>query len=174
MFGIKKCEECKQKSEEEIFDVYKEKRKIDKIKLHAKYISCISVGIVVWLVATGTAKNDEFAGWMSFASTITSIILSVIAIILSITGESKTDAIKNDLSDTARKLDNVAGGMNKSMDNTKELIEQLGKQIKVLEEKVDKVPERVNAYKNTNVTYSETENKEVRSNVHWGGNNEEG
>lgn len=135
MFGIKRCYECKEKTEEEKFNVYKVKREIDRVKLHAKYISCISVGIVIWLIATGNAENPEFSGWISFASTVTSIILSVIAIILSITGESKTEAIKNDLSETARKIDEVADKMNVEMleanQGIKELITQLDEKIKI-------------------------------------------
>ena len=133
---------------------YEIKIKCVKTKLHSRYIACIAAGIVIWLLATGEANTAEFSAWISFASTIASIILSVVAIILSITGESKTDAIKNDLAETARKLDGIADKMNKEMAGTnndiRELIKQLGVQIEILQEKVDKVPEKVDKYTKTN------------------------
>lgn len=177
MFGIKRCYECKEKTEEEKFNVYKAKREIDRVKLHAKYISCISVGIVIWLIATGNAENPEFSGWISFASTVTSIILSVIAIILSITGESKTEAIKNDLSETARKIDEVADKMNVEMleanQGIKELITQLDEKIKNLQIQVDKVPENVaekvtNTYSKTNNNATKNTRREINNKKEWG------
>ena len=74
---------CKDYNEFEI------KLKCAKAKLHSRYIVCISIGILVWLVATGEANTKEFSSWISFASTVASIILSVIAIIMSITEKEK-------------------------------------------------------------------------------------
>lgn len=167
------CNDCtKNTDKKEDFKEYTILRRLDRIKLHAKYISCISLGIVVWLIATGTYDNSYFPEWVSFASTITSIILSVVAIILSITGESKTDAIKTDLSETAKKLDNVTDRIDKEMfganQETKELIKELERQIAILQDKVDKVPEQVNQYTKNSVSQSNYENREVNNRDDWG------
>ena len=77
MFGV--CREenkgscpCKDYNEYEI------KLKCAKTKLHSRYIAFIAMGIVIWMLATGDANSPEFSDWISFASTIASIILSVI------------------------------------------------------------------------------------------------
>lgn len=161
---------CKQ------YDEYEIKLKCMKTKLHSRYIACISVGILTWVLATGQANTKDFADWISFASTITSIILSVTAIILSITGEGKTDAMRGQMEETARKLDNVASNMSKeTAEANKEisqLINQLDEQIKILQEKVDKVPEQVSKYSKTNTTYTNTRKKSVKNQLNWGENNE--
>ena len=168
------CNECsKHQNADDTFKEYKILRKMDRIKLHSRYILCISLGIVVWLVATGTYNNKLFPDWVSFASTITSIVLSVIAIIMSITGESKTDAIKNDLSETARKLDTVVNQLNQDMSGTnkdiRDSISQLDEQIKILQDKVDKVPEQViSKYTRNNTSRPYTRNFISKNNMGWG------
>ena len=158
------------------YDEYELKLKCMRTKLHCRYIACIATGIVIWLITTGTSSNEKFPELISFASTITSIILSVIAIIMSITGESKTDVMRNQMEETAKKLDVVTNELRKDMDTAngdiRNLISQLDKQIKILQDKVDKVPEQVNQYKNTNRTYSNTKNKTIGNNSDWGIKNE--
>ncbi len=160
----------------EDYTEYEIKLKCVKAKLHSRYIACISIGILVWIVATGEANTKEFSSWISFASTVASIILSVIAIIMSITGEGKTDAMREQMEETACKLDNVANNMSEETAKTNreisQLINQLGDQIKILQEKVDKVPEQVNNYSKTNKTYKNTQKKSNRNQLQWGENNE--
>ena len=69
---------CKDQNEYEL------KLRCMKAKIHSIYIASIAAGIVIWALATGQANSEEFSSWISFASTITSIILSVIAIFMSI------------------------------------------------------------------------------------------
>ena len=83
---------------------YELKLKCMRTKLHSKYIAFISIAIVIWIVATGEANTEQFSEWISFASTITSIILSVIAIILSITGEGKTDVVRDKIEEAVKKI----------------------------------------------------------------------
>lgn len=113
--------------------------KIDnlRLKIHAKYIAFISLGIVVWMVATGTANNSEFSDWLSFASTLTSIILSVIAIFMSISGESKTEGIRNQMEETAYRLDNAVDDVSNANEEIKSSIIELQKKIDSMSEKVD-------------------------------------
>ena len=93
---------CKDQNEYEL------KIKCMKTKLHSIYIACIATGIVIWSLATGKANNAEFSSWISFASTITSIILSVIAIFMSISGESKTDSMRDKMEEASKKLEKTA------------------------------------------------------------------
>ena len=104
---------------------FKIRLECEKPKLHSKYIACISIGIVVWLVETGKANTEEFSSWISFASTVASIILSVIAIIMSITGEGKTDAMRNQMEDTAKKLEVAAKAIENANKDNQENIKEL-------------------------------------------------
>lgn len=127
------------KRPDEDFDKYKILRQDEKIRLHAKYIACISLGVVIWLITTGTANNEEFTGWVSFASTITSIVLSVIAIILSITGETKTDVMRSQMENTADKLEQNAIAIDVANKKNEENIRDLKENILVLQRKIEQM-----------------------------------
>ena len=116
---------------------FKIRLECEKTKLHSKYIACISIGIVVWLVETGKANTEEFSSWISFASTVASIILSVIAIIMSITGEGKTDAMRNQMEDTAKKLEVAAKAIENANKDNQENIKELKENILLLQEKIE-------------------------------------
>lgn len=85
------------------FEEYEIKIKCIKTKLHARYLAAIAIGICIWQFA-GTTDSDAFIAQFSFASTIASIILSVLAIIMSITGEGKTEHIKDQLHESAKDI----------------------------------------------------------------------
>lgn len=128
MMGLKWCDknsncECKD------FNEYEIKLNCAKTKLHSRYIAAIAAGIVIWSLATGDANTEEFSAWISFASTIASIILSVIAIILSITGEGKTDVMREKIEVAVRKLEgtahNIEDANRKSIDNIEELKKEM-------------------------------------------------
>lgn len=128
--GEQECT-CKDYTEYEI------RLKCVKAKLHSRYITCISIGILVWLVATGAANTKEFSAWISFASTVASIILSVIAILMSITGENKTDAMRNQMEDTAKKLEVAAKAIENANKDNQENIKELKENILLLQEKIE-------------------------------------
>ena len=116
---------------------YEMRLKCVKTTLHSRYIACIAIGIVIWTLATGKANTSEFSSWISFASTIASIILSVVAIIMSITGEAKTDAIRNQMEEATYRLDKAVDNItaaNKSIDKS---INDLQRKIEIMSEKVD-------------------------------------
>lgn len=118
-----------------------EKIKYEKQKIHCRYISCICIAISIWLITTSTYKQSGFIEQISFASTITSIILSVIAIILSITGEGKTEGIRNQMMETTQELRNTVKtvqGINKGVESS---LEELKKGLNELQEKIDTIPD---------------------------------
>lgn len=110
---------------------FDENKEIDK-KVYSKtqlrfYISIVIivvlVGIIIWLFSI---HNDEnFVSHFSFASTITSIVLSVLAIFMSVSGESKTQAIRDkiereadEIMETTRRWDDR---MKAILDNTNDI-----------------------------------------------------
>lgn len=168
MFEIKKCKECQKtlpKTNEE-FNIRLENAKI---KLHIKYICFIATTVLIWLITTGTAKDKEFTSWVSFASTIASIILSVLAIIMSITGENKSEAARNQLEDTSKKIDRAVEEMNSINNDTQENITSVKESINLLDQKIESMDGHLLSYT------KENSNKDVRSqnnfqrNVEWSG-----
>lgn len=136
------------------------------MKLHLRYITGISLGIVVWMVASGAANNTEFSSWISFASTVTSIILSVIAIIMSITGESKTDAMRNQMEETAQKLEETANAIEAANKKNEENINELKENIHILQEKVVILQGKTEAYMKNFVANDGSETAKS-SNAEW-------
>ena len=128
-------------SSKEQFDKYDILLKCEKRNLHSRYIACISVAICIWLIVTDTSGNAEFVGQLSLAGTIASIILSVIAIIMSITGEGKTEAIRNQMLETTQELKHTVTSVEQIDEDVKKSIEKLKESIEVLQEKVDRVPD---------------------------------
>ena len=52
------------------FNQYELMLKTEKGKLHSRYIAIICISICVWLIASGSAKDDSFISQLSFASTV--------------------------------------------------------------------------------------------------------
>lgn len=143
MFGwCKEKQECTCKDYTE-FEI---RLKCAKAKLHSRYIACISIGALVWLVATGAANTKEFSSWVSFASTVASIILSVIAIIMSITGENKTDAMRNQMEETAKKLEVTANAIEEANKDNQENIKELKENIVLLQNKIESLQGKTDEY----------------------------
>lgn len=94
--------------------------KVEEAVKHRTYTIMLIISVVLMIIAltVKTSDNVEFVAQISFASTITSIILSVIAIWMSITGERSTSEIKN-------RVEAAADSLTKTTDASKKLSEQL-------------------------------------------------
>ncbi len=117
------------------------KIKCIKAKLHCKYLLVIAVMICVWLFSVKTYNDSTFVSQMSFASTIASIILSVLAIIMSITGEGKTEHIKEQLEDAAKQIKESQNSVEDINESIEENLSQLNLEIKRLGDRIDDIPE---------------------------------
>lgn len=80
----------------------------------------ILICIIIW--ALSTKANDQFVAEFSFAATISSIILSILAIIMSITGESRTAVLRE-------KIEKEADAIEKATDEMKKLLQELERKI---------------------------------------------
>ena len=141
---------CKNRTECEL------KIKSMRLTLHSRYICGIAIGIVIWTLATGKANSPEFSSWISFASTVASIILSVLAIIMSITGEAKTEAMRNQMEDATRMLD-------KAVENITSENEYINRSIAHLQEKIDSMSEKVDNFSKENKEQDLTVKKDLVS-----------
>lgn len=124
------------------YNEYELKIKSMRTKLHSRYIAFIATGIVVWLIATGASSNENFPEWISFASTITSIILSVIAIIMSITGENKTESIRDKLEEATKKLERAAVEIDSANKENIKNIDGLKGGIEELNVRINSIPQK--------------------------------
>ena len=124
------------------FDEYEIKIKCVKTKLHSRYLSIIAIGICIWQFA-GNATEEQFVSQFSFASTITSIILSVLAIIMSITGEGKTEHIKEQLQEAAKNIDKTQKKIKEINDCIENNLKFLNMEVKNLHSEIEKLPETV-------------------------------
>jgi len=167
LFSLETDEECPCSN----YNDYKIKLKCMRMKLHSRYIACISTGIVIWMLATGQANTKEFSNWISFASTIASIILSVIAIILSITGESKTDAMREQMEETAKKLENTADAIGEANRENRKNIYDLQINIEELQYRIENMPTKMTeAFQQYEKLKDETKNNivsNVNNDVKW-------
>ena len=79
----------------------------EKLKLHIKYIVAIALILLFGGIVLATSNQNEFVNQVSFASTITSIILSVIAIWMSISGERSTNDIRISIAESTERLSSI-------------------------------------------------------------------
>lgn len=162
IFGIKKCKNC-EKVPLNNFNEFVLMRENDRIKLHIRYICFIMAGTIIWLIASGTSKNSEFVNWISFSSTITSIILSVLAIIMSITGETKSEAARNQLEETSRKIEKAVNSMRNINTSTEENMTKLRGNIDILRVKIDDMDVHIQEFtKESNVKMENNFNRTTK------------
>lgn len=133
----------------------------EKNKLHIKYLIAIASVISLGSIVLSLCNKDTFVAQVSFASTITSIVLSVIAIWMSISGERTTNDIKIRILESTDRLakttENVEILNNKNesimntqldeLNNVKEKLEAIthsvdtvGEQVTIMQEKVNTAP----------------------------------
>ncbi len=84
----------------------------------------LAVLLLIFALTIRTADNDIFVNQVSFASTITSIILSVIAIWMSISGERQTSEIKEKVVIASDKLADTVNESQKIMKDLKETLKE--------------------------------------------------
>lgn len=83
----------------------------------------ISIALMILALTVKTANDGAFVGQVSFASTVTSIVLSVIAIWMSITGERSTSEIKEKVRDSVDKLTETTNQSTTLTDDLKETLD---------------------------------------------------
>lgn len=125
----------------EDYHYYNEKLKVEKQKLHVKYIAGICIGITAVVLAYRTSEVQTFVNQLSFASTIASIILSVLAIIMSISGEGKTEGIRNQMSETTMELRKTVETVQTINEGVINSLNQLEDGINELQTRIEQIPD---------------------------------
>ena len=93
----------------------------DNLKLHFIYVVTICFIICIGTIIIAAYNQEAFVSQVSFAGTITSIVLSVIAIWLSISGERTTNDIRIKIAESTERLSDTTKNvetLNKNYENT--------------------------------------------------------
>lgn len=90
------------------------KEKYEKGKLHTRYRLIIAGILAVISVAFALGGNENALGQISMASTVSSIILSSIAIFMSISGENKLNYTHDKLVETSDRMSEITGHIEKA------------------------------------------------------------
>ena len=121
--------------------ISEDKMKCEKMKLHTTYICIIAMVFVMSVVILRFCNDSIFKNCISVSSTVTSIILSVIAIILSVTGERTTNEIRNKVGDSVEQLEECTNKSSALAEELTETMQQLNELYKNMNEKiVDQFP----------------------------------
>lgn len=110
----------------------------EKRKLHMKYIIALAAIFCFGSIVLALYNQEAFVGQVSFGCTITSIVLSVIAIWMSISGERSTNDIRIKISESTERLarttqeietlnNSYKENMNTQLTELKDVQEQLSK-----------------------------------------------
>ncbi|WP_238899348.1 hypothetical protein [Clostridium sp. YIM B02500] len=91
-----------------------EEVKYEKMKLHIKYVLGIALTSTSLTIVAACFTKNKFVNEVSFASTVASIILSVIAIIMTIVGENKSENTKDKLINLSEDLEGIVQKIEKT------------------------------------------------------------
>ena len=126
------------------------KEKYEKGILHIRYLFIIAVILAVIGISIALGGSSEALGQISMASTVSSIILSAIAIFMSISGENKLNYTQNTLMDTSDRLssitdniehangllDNAIGKKLSKLDEISDRLERIGQSVNNVEKEI--------------------------------------
>lgn len=101
--------------------------------------------MVVNLFAQQTCANEEFVKEVSFASTISSIILSVIAIIMTVVSNDSISLLLHRFRDLHDDIKEVPTNLKKSLDSIEDSVSQLNK----VETELSELPKLLQSLINT-------------------------
>lgn len=116
-------------------------QKVEEAVKHRTYVFLliISVALLIMALTIKTVSDDVFVDQVSFASTLTSIILSVIAIWMSITGERSANEIRNkvsssvdELKETTEASQNLTADLRETLNNQNEAYDKLNQKLEAI------------------------------------------
>ena len=109
-------------------------RKHSLLKLHMKYVLCIACFLGAVFLTEKLSDADRFGEMLSFAGTVSSIIISIVAIFMSINGEGKNDEIRREMSNSSNKLEETANELDSYLENMLNRIKDLERRVEDVHE----------------------------------------
>lgn len=95
------------------------------LKRDFKYCTAMLILCIVFVATFVMGKEDSILSYISFASTVTSIILSVLAIMMTLFAESKSDTVKGKLENFLDEIDKVSDNTKNQADNLNNIYDQM-------------------------------------------------
>lgn len=128
--------------------------RVDEAVAHRTYIiiMVIAVGLLIMALTIKTVSDTVFVAQVSFASTITSIVLSAIAIWMSITGERSTNEIKTRIMDVTDRLSKTTSDAEGTNEKFKIISDKQMEGFQEITERMNEVLEKMDTI-NTNTSY---------------------
>lgn len=121
-----------------------------KLKLHFTYCGIIAVAIGICLFTVRNYSNSDMAVQFSFGATLVGIVLSVIAIFMSIMGEKDVSSTKDKLVTVSDDLINITKKLNHSMNSINNVL-SMKEEIKLSNQEIlNKLNESINFSGNKN------------------------
>lgn len=114
------------------FDVirydFAQKLELERNRMKSIFLFVISLIFLALAFIITTVGDDDFAKQVSYASTVSSIILSVIAILMSISGEKKTESMRGQLVDSVSRLEKTTRNVEEiNKVHNREIVESIEK-----------------------------------------------
>jgi len=135
------------------------------LKIHGFYIISILIAIIICLAAFQMGDNEKMIEYISFAATISSILLAVIAIIYSFYSNSAMSQSLGSLDSISREVIKNTLQMTEATENLKSKIEEIPTFLKPIEDKADLTNSRLEQLsKNTSVSTPINIDKQVKMN----------
>lgn len=126
------------------------KEKYERVKLHSKYLFIIAGILAVIGFSLAFGRDNVALGQISMASTVSSIILSSIAIFMSISGENKLNYTQNTLMETSDRLFNISNNIEQAnslfdgaIDQKLSKLDEISDRLEKIGQSVDKVEKEV-------------------------------
>lgn len=120
------------------------KEKYEKGKLHTRYLFIIAGILAIIGISIALGENSEALGQISMASTVSSIILSSIAIFMSISGENRLNYTQNTLMDTSDRLSNITDNIEHANDLLDGAIDQKLSKLDEISDRLERIGQSVN------------------------------
>lgn len=114
----------------------------EKLIIHMSYWIIILVLIIISLITTRSYSNESLAEQVAFGGTLSGIILSVIAIIMTLIGETKSDNTKDKLFNLSEDLEEVVEKIQYTTKNLEDTLKSnldVKKQINSLSYSMEKI-----------------------------------
>ncbi len=134
----------------------------EKLKLHFTYIVVICFIICIGTVILAAHNQETFVSQISFAGTITSIVLSILAIWLSMSGERTTNDIRikisestERLSETTKNVENLNKNYETTMNTQLNELKNVQEQLKELLNSVGDIREQVHTMQGVPISPNE-------------------
>ena len=103
------------------------------LKRDFKYCMLMMLALLILLLTVKLGDNKELLNYISFGSTLTSIILSVLAIFMTMLAESKSDATKTRLENLTSVIEKSSSSIEKQVDAINKIYREMSDRFPVYE-----------------------------------------